>query len=68
MPFLARRSADEFIWSGDGPCGPLDQIPSRVMNRAEAAEYLRGHGETEGRITELLNGTVKNKEYGHANK
>lgn len=56
MPFLVRRSADEFIWSMDGPSGPLDQIPSRVLNRAEAAEYLRQHGENEESITEILNG------------
>ena len=64
MPFLTRIDNNNFLWSGDGPCGPHDQIPSRKMNRVEAAEYLRGHGEDEERITKILNGNITEGEYG----
>lgn len=59
MPFLTRIDHDNFEWSGDGPTGPLDDIPSRKMNRIEAAAYLRGHGEAEENITAVLNGNTK---------
>ena len=41
MSFLrSHGDGEHYEWSGDGPTGPLDQIPHRTMNRQEAKEYL----------------------------
>jgi hypothetical protein len=61
MPFLTRIDSNNFEWSADGPTGPFEQIASRGMSRADAAAYLRVHGETEESITKILNGDTTSR-------